>query len=107
MRHGLLSRIVAMQNESRRGFGQLFGGHFKALEPTNGVELALTWRLHRLRAIDNKMLNDALAAAGAPDDLSRFAALQRYAATLDRTYERALRNMILLRAKPPLRNEPS
>jgi len=127
VRHGLLAKIVVTQNESRRVFDEVFGGHFHSFEPVNGVELALTenmaascWRLRRLWALENKMFNDALDAADSPDELTRldaaftqladsprYTVLQRYAATLDRTYDRALRNMILLRAKPPLRNEPT
>ena len=77
VRHGLLSKIVVAQNESRHGFDLVFGDHFNTFEPTNGVELGFTetmaasaWRLRRLWALENKMMNDAIEAAGSADELT-------------------------------------
>jgi hypothetical protein len=127
VRHGLLSKIVVTQNESRHGFDLVFGDHFNTFEPTNGVELGFTetmaassWRLRRLWALENKLMNDAIQAVDSPDELTQLATaytqlvetprhtlLHRYDTSLDRTYQRALRNMLLLRKKVPLPNEPS
>ena len=127
VRHGLLSKIVVTGSESRHGFDLVFGDHFNTFAPVNGVELGFTetmatstWHLRRLWCIENKMLDDAIAAVDSPDELTRFAAafkqlagtpefnlLHRYATSLDRTYQRALRNMYLVCQKLQLPNEPS
>lgn len=126
VKHNLLSKIVVTDDESRRGFDLVFGDHFNTFNPTNGVELGFaevmastSWRLRRLWAIEKKLTNDALRAASQPDEETRLATafnelvnspgylvLHRYATSLDRSYQRAFRNMLLMRKKLPLPNEP-
>lgn len=129
VRHGLLSKTVIAQNESNPVFDMVLADHFNALKPANDAELALTkemvessYRLRRLWTLENKMMIEAMQTVDSPDELTRLAnafsqlaespgylVLDRYAVTLDRTYYRALRDILLLRKlrKQKLPKEPT
>ena len=120
MRHGLLSRCVVIENESKELFDLVLTQHVKYFMPRNAVEQGMVediacayWRLRRVVAIETSMLNSGvrkqypvsqlerleMAFAGL-SETSKFNVLNRYEARLQRTYQRALRNLATLRAHP-------
>lgn len=117
MRHGLLSRCVVVENESKELFDLVMTQHVEHFKPRNAVEQGMVediacayWRLRRAMAIETSMLNSGvhkqdpvnelqrleLAFAGL-SETSKFNVLNRYEARLQRTYQRALRNLATLR----------
>lgn len=118
LRHGLLARCVVLESESREGFAALLQQHLERLQPTDGVELgmieemvAAAWRLRRAWAVEARTLDNEMAAQAADDPLDRLAAafsglagsqplelMHRYETRLHRCYQRALYNLLLLRA---------
>jgi len=124
--HGLLSDCVVLQCESREAFEDLLAQHIEHFGPLDGVEFGMIeemassyWRLRRLWAIENCLLEESLAAEPAGDDVSRIAAafrklaaspelalIHRYETRLHMMNQRALHNILLLRAAG-IPNEPS
>lgn len=131
--HGLLARIVLMQDESPEAFQQLLDDHLLRFGPVDGVEFgfveemtAAAWRLRRAWAMETRMLDNQVAdppdsAAGDSADsrLDRMAAvhsdpdaqrsidlLARYETRLHMMYQRALHNLLLVRALD-MPNEPN
>lgn len=117
MRHGLLARCVVVENESREIFDLVLSQHIEYFKPLNAVELGMVeditcayWRLRRIQAIETSMFNSGvrkqdpvnelerleLAFAGL-SETSKFNVLNRYESRLQRTYQRALRNLATLR----------
>ena len=81
LRHGLLSDCVVLQCESREAFEALLSQHLEHFGPCNGVEFGMIeemassyWRLRRLWAIENSLLDESLAVEPAGDDVGRIAA---------------------------------
>lgn len=123
--HGLLARCLLLDDESPEAFKTLLEDHIQRYRPADPVEFGFieemvgaAWRLRRAWAIETRMLDSAAAAAapGAPLDriagafqsLSNSAALplmHRYETRLHTIYQRALQNLLLLRAAVP--NEPN
>jgi hypothetical protein len=126
MRHGLLSDCVVHPGESRDAFDALLAQHTERLQPLDGVEFGMIeelaasyWRLRRAWAIENHLLAEGLATQPEGDDVARIAAsfrqlssspelalLHRYETRLHLMYQRALQNILLLRAAG-IPNEPS
>ena len=131
--HGLLARIVLMQDESPAAFQQLLDDHLVRFRPADGVEVgfieemtAAAWRLRRAWAMETRMLDnqvadapDSTAVDSADSRLDRMAAvhsdpdaqhsidlLARYETRLHMMYQRALHNLLLVRALD-LPNEPN
>jgi hypothetical protein len=120
MRHGLLSKCVVIENESKELFDLVLEQHIANFKPLNFVEEGMVediacayWRLRRVMAIETRMLNKGVRGHDDVDELdrleqgfaglsetSKFNVLNRYEARLQRTYQRALRNLATLREGP-------
>ena len=118
IRHGLLADCVVLRNESGQAFQALLSHHLDRLAPADGVEFGMIeemaaayWRMRRAWAIETRLLDDAVDAQNAPDELGRIAAafsglaaspelalLHRYETRLHLMYQRGLHNLLLLRA---------
>jgi len=128
LRHGLLSKSVVLQNESPDAFSELFDQYIKSFNPEIPVEMDMIeemtsayWRMRRLWAIETKMMDEQISQQSSPDqlirisesfgalaDTNKFSVLNRYEARLHRIYQRALRNLLLLRTQTvKLPNEPT
>ena len=126
MRHGLLARCVVLDNEAREGFDALFELHLDRLQPADGVEFGFIeemvssyWRMRRAWAIETRLLQKRLDDQPGADELSRLAGafenlaasqsiglIHRYETRLHCMYQRALKNLLLLR-KAGMPNEPN
>jgi hypothetical protein len=125
MRHGLLAKTVVLPNEDGKLFETFFYLCIDRFSPVDDVEMSMVedmaasiWRLRRAMAMENSIFESGMetrldlspiqqttAAFCDPrykEDLDR---LQRYQARLQNTYQRALRNLALLR-KIPRRPDP-
>ena len=126
LQHGLLSDCVVLQCESREVFQTVLIEHLERFGPVDAVEfgmieemVAACWRLRRLWAIENAVLDEGLASEPVGDDFARIAAafrklaaapdlalIHRYETRLHMMYQRALHNILVMRsARIP--NEPS
>jgi hypothetical protein len=124
-RHGLLAKCVVLSNESPVGFHQMHDQFIDRFGPADGVEdglieemVAASWRLRRAWALETRIVDDALADQPSGDELGRAAAafkalasrpelalIHRYETRLHAMYQRALYNLLLLRASG-IPNEP-
>ena len=115
--HGLLANFIVLKDESRESFEALLKQHIDRLGPSD-VEFGMIeemaaahWRLRRAWAIEACLIEEqALSGseaselgrmAGAFRDLSKSGALgllHRYETRLHCMYQRALHNLLLLRA---------
>jgi hypothetical protein len=136
--HGLFARCVVLDNESRDTFDTLMRQHLDRLKPVDGIEFGMVeemvsahWRMRRAWAIETRILQNEIAVQPAsqptPDpadaEINRMASafkslaatpamalMHRYETRLHVMYQRALHNLMLLRAadpNPEVRNEPS
>jgi hypothetical protein len=126
LRHVLLARCLVLEDESPEAFQGLLAQHIDRLQPADGLELGMVeemvaacWRTRRSWAIETHMLGGAAPdpdSAATPIDritasfksLAESTALplmHRYETRLHMVYQRALHNLLLLRAAIP--NEPS
>jgi hypothetical protein len=123
--HGLLARHIVMREESPEGFEAVMNDHLTRLQPADGVELGMVeemvasyWRLRRAWAIETRLLENETEAQTSGDSLDRMAKafsdlaatpslglMHRYQTRLHLNYQRALYNMLLLRAAT-VPNEP-
>jgi len=123
--HGLLARCLVLEDESPEAFETLLSQHIERYQPTDPVEFGFieemvgaAWRMRRAWAIETRMLDtnssdpsevppvDRMSAAF--QSLANSAALplmHRYETRLHMLYQRALHNLLLVRAALP--NEPS
>jgi len=126
LRHGLLADCVCLPNEPREGFDALLNIHLDRLGSGDGVEFgfieemaASYWRMRRAWTIETRMLRNHIDKQPGADELGRLAAgfedlasshsielIHRYETRLHCMYQRALKNLILLR-KLPVPNEPN
>ena len=124
--HGLLARQIVMRDESPEGFQAVLNDHLNRLRPADGVEFGMVeemvashWRLRRAWALETRMLENGAAAQPSADSLDRITTafadlaaqpslglMHRYQTRLHLNYQRALHNMLLLRAAT-VPNEPS
>jgi len=128
LRHGLLSQCLVLEDESPEAFETLLAQHVERLRPADDVEFAIVeemtasmWRLRRSWAIETGMLDSAAAAPDAPPDpIARIASAfttraessalplaHRYETRLHMMYQRALHNLLLLRATVPVGPPPA
>ena len=128
VRHGLLARCLVLEDESPEAFQSLLAAYIDRLQPADALELdvveemvAAIWRLRRSWAIETHMMDTVPAESGADPDtgsIGRITAafktlaaspvlplMHRYETRLHMIYQRALHNLVLLRAVIP--NEPS
>jgi hypothetical protein len=135
LRHGFTTRSVVLPTESQEDFQSLLDSYTHQFRPQGGVEMDLVqtmaaarWRLRRLCTIETALLNNEMTrnskdikrAYHSPDDLARLAwvfrdlanhgqslaLLMRYEGTLNRSYDRAFKQLLLLQAHRPRPNEP-
>lgn len=120
--HGLLAKIVVLDNESNEIFLEMLRMHYAKLGPVDHVEecaieemVAGMWRLRRVWSIEKHLIDRTMATAvsrNPPDKdqgdrtaaaFSTLAAgpelhlLGRYEARIHRMYQRALQTFLLLR----------
>jgi hypothetical protein len=107
-----------MENESRESFDAVLSQHIERLQPADGVEFgfveemaAAYWRTRRAWALETRILENQVKAQPPGDEITRMAAavtdlagapalglMHRYETRLDCKYQRALHNLLLLRA---------
>jgi len=71
-RHGLLSGIVVLENESRENFGMLLQQHVDKLDPADDIEFSAieemvssVWRMRRLWSIEKRLFDKTIGDAAA------------------------------------------
>jgi hypothetical protein len=141
IQHGLNSKVVVLPQENRRAFERLRDAYMDRFEPADPVEAGLIetmaaarWRLNRLIAIESKLYEKELVLQHRDiskqfteiDDEAKLACvfdhcanqgkslamLVRYEGQLNRTYDRAFKQLhALQKPQPPappqeLQNEP-
>jgi hypothetical protein len=137
LRHGFTARSVVLPTESQEDFQSLLDSYVDQFDPQGGVEMdliqtmaAARWRLRRICNIETTLLDkemtrnakDIRREFNNPDDAGRLAwvfqkladngqslaLLMRYEGALNRSYDRAFKQLILLQSTrsrtPP--NEP-
>ena len=137
LRHGFTAASVVLPTESSEDLQALLDSYTHQFHPQGGVEMDLVqtmaaarWRLRRISTIETTLLNnemtrhakDCRRELNNPDDLARLAwvfqnladhgqslaLLMRYEGALNRSYDRAFKQLLLLQsAHPrPQPNEP-
>jgi hypothetical protein len=137
LRHGFTAASVVLPTESQEDFQALLDSYTDQFHPQGGVEMDLVqtmaaarWRLRRISTIETTLLNNEMTSRAkecrrelhCPDDDARLAwvfrkladngqslaLLMRYEGTLNRSYDRAFKQLLLLQSTrnrtPP--NEP-
>jgi hypothetical protein len=125
-RHGLLAKCIVLEEESAETFESLLAQYEARFQPADDIEFGMIeemmssyWRLRRAWAIETRLLEDqitglrvddaigsitsAFSAAAGPHPL---ALMHRYETRLHMMYQRALHNLLLLRAAG-IPNEPN
>ena len=117
VRHGLLSNLVVLKEEPSQAFDELVTDFNARFEPVDGVEagmvdemVATSWRIRRAWAIENRLLDTAMALQPGATPVDRlttafsalagdnqFNLLHRYETRLHTMFQRALYNLVLLR----------
>ncbi|MEO8371122.1 MAG: hypothetical protein ABI806_18200 [Candidatus Solibacter sp.] len=117
LRHGLLSHIIVLPNESAEMFHQLFNLTLERFSPVDEVEMSLIeemvasyWRLRRCMAIETSLLANSLdqwpdmgaiaqvaEAFRDPANIQHLDRLERYQVRLQNAYHRALRGIAHMR----------
>ena len=112
-----LAAANVLTNESSNAFFTLLGHHYNCLAPTNDIECAMIeemvsayWRMRRGWAIENSLLEGATVNQPDGPELSRIAqanaelssnqqviALRGEETRLQRIYQRALHNFLMLK----------
>ncbi len=119
IRHGLLAKCLLLENESRKGFDSLLAQFVARFAPADGVELGLIedmfsafWRQRRAWAIKTRIMDTALSREPPDhDQLTRLSdaftavsvhpqleLMHRYETRLHRIFQRALSNLVRMRA---------
>ena len=126
LRHGLLAKCIVLKAEEREGFDALVNLHTERLQPADGIEVGFIeemvssyWRMRRAWTIETRMLQDHMDDQPGADEVGRLTAafenlaasqsiglIHRYETRLHCMYQRALRNLLLLR-KVGVPNEPN
>ena len=137
LRHGFTATSVVLPTESQEDFQALLDSYTDQFHPQGGVEedlvqtmAAARWRLRRISTIETTLLNNEMTSRAkecrrelhSPDDDARLAwvfqklagngqslaLLMRYEGTLNRSYDRAFKQLLLLQSgRPrPQPNEP-
>ena len=130
LRHGLTAKAVVLETESQDEFAALLDSFLDRFHPADPVEQELVetmaaarWRLRRLYTIESRILEielvrradsldqefngiddpDRLAHAfqHLADNSRSLSLLVRYEASLNRTFDRALKQLILLQSARP------
>jgi hypothetical protein len=117
VRHGLLSKLVVLKEEPPEAFAELLNDYNARFNPADGVEagmvdemVATFWRMRRAWAIENRLLDTAMATQPGDSPVDRltsafsalaadnqFNLLHRYETRLHMMFQRAFHNFVLLR----------
>ena len=135
MRHGLLAKVHCLTNENQGLFKELLQDYLTRLQPTDMVELRLTeqvalaaFRLERMVSMETALFDRemdeqtkqrekqfpkidpaavfALAFKSLADNSKALHLYLRYEVMLTRQYDRAMKQLLTLRAKFPVPAEP-
>jgi hypothetical protein len=129
VRHGLLAKIIVLEEEPDDAFKELFYAYAERFGPLDQVEIGMIeemvatyWRLRRAWAIENRYFDTAMAVQQGPSPtdrlMSAFSSLSdanhlnlihRYETRLHMMFQRAFRNLLTLRQlpkHPAIPNEP-
>ncbi len=126
-RHGLLAKQILVGTESSAGFQQLCDILINRFAPVGPFEMNLIeelaasyWRLRRAWALETEMFESAMAKQSGRRQLARMDAafaelsaqpklplLHRYESRLHLMYQRALKNLLLLRHLDPAPVSPT
>jgi hypothetical protein len=118
MRHGLLAKQILIGNEDPENFKMLCDIIVQRFEPIDEFEYSLVeelaasyWRLRRAWALETEMFTNTMEKQTARRQLTRmdavfaelaaqprFPPLQRYEGRLHLMYQRALKNLLMLRS---------
>ena len=125
--HGFTAKSVVLPTESQEDFQSLLDSYIDQFHPQGGVEMDLVqtmaaarWRLRRISTIETTLLNNEMTSRAkecrrelhCPDDDARLAwvfqklagngqslaLLMRYEGTLNRSYDRAFKQLLLLQS---------
>jgi len=132
-RHGLLAKLLVLKEEPPEAFEDFLNDYNGRFDPVDGVEaglvdemVAAAWRTRRAWAIENRMLDTAMATKPGDSPVDRLTTafsglaadnqldlLHRYETRLHMMFQRAFHNLVLLRqfspprdAWPAIPNEP-
>ena len=120
-RHGLLARVIVLEEEPEDAFRKLCHAYDTRFEPRDEVEAGMVhemvanyWRLRRAWAIENRYFDTAMAVQDGPcatdrlmsafsslADSNRLDLLHRYETRIHMMFQRALRNLLALRKATP------
>lgn len=127
LRHGLLAGCVLLKTEPPENFQDLVDQHVERFQPADGVEqcmieemAAACWRMRRAWSIETRIIDNQVSPHPVADELDRMctsftgpeggppslALLHRYETRLHLMYQRAMRNILLLRTLGT-HNEPN
>lgn len=119
LRHGLLAKQVVVGNESPDGFRMLLDEHVERFGELDGVESGMLeemaasyWRMRRAWAIEQRWMEQAIAASPTGDmdeianafgslaETNKFKLLQRYESRMHRMYQKSLNTLLKLKEPP-------
>ena len=136
LRHGFTAKSVVLSTESQEDFQALLDSYIDQFDPQSGIEMELVeamaatrWRLRRISTIETSLLNNEMVRRARDidkefrkDDDGRLAwvfrnladngqslaLLMRYEGALNRSYDRAFKQLQVLQSAPrrPQPNEP-
>src|SRR6202158_2773580 len=135
LQHGFAAKSVVLPTESQEDFQSLLDSYTDQFHPQGGVEMDLVqtmaaarWRLRRICSIETTLLDkemtrnakDIRREFNNPDDAGRLAwvfrdlanhgqslaLLMRYEGALNRSYDRAFKQLHMLQSHRPRPNEP-
>ena len=120
LRHGLRAKEVVLPTESREDYEALRDAYIQRFQPADPVEedlvesmAAARWRLRRISAIETSLLEKGIETAikhktsdqhlaySFHSSETSFANLTRYENALNRTFDRALKQLQLLQKSRP------
>ena len=125
LRHGLRAKAVVLPGESQEEFDELREDYIQRFQPADRVEsdlvdtmAATRWRLLRIAAIESGILSEGIDRAikfDSDNHLSfaftanenSLANLSRYENSLNRTFDRALKQLQLLQKSRPSPEPPT
>jgi len=125
--HGLLARAAVLDTENHETFQALVDAFIRYFQPDGEVEHALveemavnTWRTRRCWAMETRAVSDLAGNSAAPAGVAGLGAaycelaagpglplILRYEGRINQNYHRALRNLLALREKREIPNEPN
>jgi len=136
LRHGFTAKSIVLSTESQEDFQSLLDSYIDQFDPQGGIEMELVeamaaarWRLRRISTIETSLLNNEMVRRARDidkefrinndgrlawvfrnlaDNGPSLALLMRYEGALNRSYDRAFKQLQALQSAPrrPQPNEP-